>query len=438
MSEISRQLQGALKERYQILRELGRGGMAIVYAARDLKMDREVAIKVLLPDLAAVMGPERFAREIAIAGHLSNPHILPVYDSGNANGTLYYVMPLIRGESLRARIDREKQLPIDEALRLTIEVAQALDYAHKQGVIHRDIKPENILLQDGHAIVADFGIARAASAADGTALTQTGMTLGTASYMSPEQVAAEKDLDGRSDVYSLACVAYEMLAGVPPFTGPNAAAIMARQALEMPPSLQVVRNTIPDEVEDVIFQALAKSRVDRFETAGEFADALQDCLAMTPTVSRRASVPRVTASTAARRKLQKRRRSMKLAAGIGIPAVAAAGIAVFALAGGSGSTTGAPNRSSQFDPRTVAILYFQDQTQDRRLGFLADGLTEALIENLDEVRPLKVISAMGVGQFRGSDIETDSVARAFEAGTIVKGAIDASAGMLTIGVQLIN
>ncbi|HSA54879.1 MAG TPA: serine/threonine-protein kinase [Gemmatimonadaceae bacterium] len=436
MSEIPRQLQEALRDRYEILRELGRGGMAIVYAARDLKLDREVAIKVLLPDLAAVMGSERFSREIHIAGKLSNPHILPIYDSGNANGQLYFVMPLVQGENLRARLDREKQLPIDEALRLTIEVAQALDYAHKQGVVHRDIKPENILLEGGHAIVADFGIARAASSAtEGTALTQTGMTLGTASYMSPEQVAAEKDLDGRSDLYSLACVTYEMLAGQAPFTGPNAAAIMARQALEMPPSLQVVRNTIPDEVEDAVFQALAKSKVDRYESAGDFADALQDCLALAPTVSRRASMPRVTASTAARRRLKQRRKMQYVgAAAAGVVALAAGGW--FLVARGGGSAAAAPPARA-LDAKAVAILYFDDQSGGK-LGFLADGLTEALIDQLDQVRQLRVISRSGVAQYRGRSVGVDSIAKVFEVGTIVKGTVREAGEHVAIGVQVID
>jgi eukaryotic-like serine/threonine-protein kinase len=437
VSDIPVEIQDALKERYDILRELGRGGMAVVYAALDRKMNREVAVKVLLPDLAMAMGPERFAREIEIAGHLSNPHILPVYDSGSADGQLFYVMPLIRGESLRARLDRETQLPIDEALRLSIEVAQALDYAHQQGVVHRDIKPENILLEGGHAIVADFGIARAASGiTEGQALTATGMTLGTAAYMSPEQVAAEKAIDGRSDLYSLACVTYEMLAGQPPFTGPNAAAIMARQALEMPPSLTVVRSTISDEVEEAVFQALAKSPVDRYESAADFADALQDCLALTPTVSRRITAPRVTASTAARRRYRRRKKVLTIAGAAAVPVIAAGWAAWHFLGSGAG---GPPVPAAPaLDAKHVAITYFKDASADRSLGFLADGITEALIYQLDSVPALRVISKGGVGQYRGKDVAPDSIARAFEAGTVVTGNVKDAGDGVSIEVELVD
>ncbi|HEU5218330.1 MAG TPA: serine/threonine-protein kinase, partial [Gemmatimonadales bacterium] len=214
-------LQAFLADRYTIERELGRGGMATVYLARDLKHNRPVAIKVLRPELAAVLGRDRFLREIAITAGLQHPHILALLDSGEAEGSLYYVMPFVAGESLRDRLERERQLPLDDALRITREVADALDYAHRQGLIHRDIKPENILLSDRHAMVADFGIARAVEQAGGDKLTETGLAVGTPDYMSPEQAAGSADLDGRTDQYSLGCVLYEMLAGHPPFLGKN-------------------------------------------------------------------------------------------------------------------------------------------------------------------------------------------------------------------------
>ncbi|HEY7860543.1 MAG TPA: serine/threonine-protein kinase, partial [Gemmatimonadaceae bacterium] len=243
-------LQTALEGRYEIVRELGRGGMATVYLAKDLRHDREVAIKVLLPDLGMALGPERFRREIQLATKVSHPHILALYDSGETpDHLLYYVMPYIAGESLRGKLDREQQLSVDEAVQITIEVASALDYAHRQGIIHRDIKPENILLEDGHAIVADFGIAHAISAMGEEKLTQTGITLGTPTYMSPEQAMAEKDIDGRSDVYALGCVLYEMIAGTPPFVGPTAASIIARHTMDRVPSLAIVRENVPDELE---------------------------------------------------------------------------------------------------------------------------------------------------------------------------------------------
>ncbi|MEE8362404.1 MAG: serine/threonine-protein kinase, partial [Gemmatimonadales bacterium] len=222
MTDIADRIRSALEGRYTIKTELGRGGMATVYLAEDVKHHREVAVKVLHPELGEILGKERFLREIEIAAGLSHPHILPLYDSGEADGFLFFVMPLADDESLRERLDREKQLPIDDALRIAREVADALSYAHSHGVVHRDIKPENILLSSGHAVVADFGIARAVSAAGGDRLTETGIALGTPSYMSPEQAAGEQDLDGRSDLYALGCVLYEMLGGQAPFTGPTA------------------------------------------------------------------------------------------------------------------------------------------------------------------------------------------------------------------------
>jgi TolB-like protein/tetratricopeptide (TPR) repeat protein len=436
VSEFPAELQQALKERYEILRELGRGGMATVYAARDLKLNREVAIKVLLRDLAVAMGPERFAREIEIAGHLSNPHILPVYDSGNENGQLYYVMPLIRGQSLRARLDVEKQLPIDEALRLSIEVAQALDYAHKQGVVHRDIKPENILLEGGHAIVADFGIARAISNTyEAQPLTQTGMTLGTAQYMSPEQVTAEKNIDGRSDIYGLACVTYEMLAGHPPFTGPNATAVMARQAMEMPPSLTIVRSTIPDEVEETVFQALAKSPVDRFDSAEHFANALQDCLLIAPTTTRRTTPLRMTKTTMARRRSRQRRKAM-VVAGVALGALIVAwAVWRVATSPAAASASAAPDG---LDPKTIAVLYFKDVSRDSSLGHVADALTEGLIDELSTVNGLSVVSRNGTASFRNATIETDSIARILRAGSLVEGSVEPVGDQLHVTARLVD
>src|SRR3989454_4444926 len=224
------QLQAALADRYAIERELGRGGMATVYLAQDLKHHRKVAIKVLKPELAAALGPERFLQEIEIAAGLTHPHILPLYDSGEATGLLYYVMPYVEGETLRNRLDGAGQLPLAEAVQITREVADALSHAHSHDVVHRDIKPENILLEAGHAVVSDFGIARAITAAGGEELTGTGIAVGTPAYMSPEQSAGSRELDGRSDIYSLGCVLYEMLAGHPPFLGATAQEVLARHS----------------------------------------------------------------------------------------------------------------------------------------------------------------------------------------------------------------
>jgi serine/threonine-protein kinase len=409
--------------------------MATVFAAVDERMGRDVAIKVLHPDLAAALGAERFQREIQIAGHLTHPHILALYDSGSADGLLYYVMPFVKGESLRHRLDRDRQLGIDEALRISIEVASALDYAHRQGVVHRDIKPENILLEEGHAVVADFGIARAmGKMAEESRLTQTGMTLGTAAYMSPEQGAAEKDLDGRADLYSLACVTYEMLAGQPPFTGPNSASIAARHALDTPPSLTIMRRTVPDEVEEVVFQALAKAPVDRYESAADYAEALESCLMRVATTTRRTIAARPTETTAARRRYRKRRRFALVTGSIVI--ALAAGWGVWSVA------SGRPQHGSlavgRLDPHNVAVLYFEDLSGDRHLRYLADALTEGLIKDLVSVRALDVVSANGVAPFRDAALSTDSIATVLGSGTILKGTVEGVGEQVSVVIRLFD
>ncbi len=267
-------LNAALADRYASERELGSGGMATVYLARDLKHHRKVAVKVLRPELAAALGLDRFLREIQIAATLNHPHILALYDSGEADGFLFYVMPYIKGKSLRQKLKREKQLSIDEALRITRQVASALDHAHVQGLIHRDIKPENILLHEGEAMVADFGIALAVSAAAGERLTETGVLVGTPEYMSPEQATGERALDARSDVYSLGCVLYEMLAGEPPYTGPTAQALIAKRLVDPVPGVRRVRAAVPAGVEQALMKALARVPADRFASAVAFAEAL--------------------------------------------------------------------------------------------------------------------------------------------------------------------
>ncbi len=271
----------SLADRYRLEREIGQGGMATVHLAHDLRHDRQVAIKVVHPDLAATLGPERFLAEIKTTAKLQHPHILPLLDSGEAGGVLYYVMPFIAGESLRDRLKREQQLPLDEAVRITRQVADALGHAHAQGIVHRDIKPENILLQEGHALVADFGIALAVTAAAGARMTQTGLSLGTPQYMSPEQAMGERTLDARTDIYALGAVAYEMLTGVPPFTGATVQAIVAKVLSAEPQALTLTRKTIPPNVEGAVLKALAKLPADRWAKASEFAAALVDPGAVT-------------------------------------------------------------------------------------------------------------------------------------------------------------
>ena len=274
MAQLVGRLRTALGDRYRIERELGHGGMATVLLAQDLRHDRPVALKVLHPELAATLGAERFHREIRLVARLQHPHILTVLDSGEAAGQLWFTMPYVVGESLRDRLQRERQLPLEDALRITREAAEALDYAHRQGVIHRDIKPENILLTEGHALVGDFGVARALRG-DADQITETGVAVGTPAYMSPEQATGERELDARSDVYALGCVLYEMLVGEAPFTGPTAAAVISRAMTESPRPLRATRSALPPALDELVARALARSPADRFATTGEFAAALE-------------------------------------------------------------------------------------------------------------------------------------------------------------------
>src|SRR5689334_3572804 len=276
MPELVTRLQQALSDRYRIDGEIGAGGMATVFLAQDLRHDRKVALKLLRPELSAVIGAERFLAEIKLTANLQHPHILPLFDSGEADAHLFYVMPFVEGESLRARLNREKQLPVADAVRIATEVASALDYAHRHGVVHRDIKPENVLLHDGRALVADFGIALAASKAGGNRMTETGMSLGTPHYMSPEQAMGEREITARSDIYALGCVLYEMLTAEPPFEGATAQAVVARVLTESPRSLRPQRKSIPPHVEAAVLTALEKLPADRFESAKAFAEALAD------------------------------------------------------------------------------------------------------------------------------------------------------------------
>ncbi len=285
MSELLERLAAALSDRYRLERELGSGGMATVYLAEDRKHNRKVAMKVLQPELSFILGSERFLKEIEVTASLQHPNILPLYDSGEAGSFVYYVMPYVEGETLRAKINRERQLGVEEAVKIAEAVAAALEYAHERDVIHRDIKPENILLESGQAVVADFGIALAISAAGGTRLTETGLSLGTPQYMSPEQAAGDREVTARSDVYALGAVVYEMLVGEPPHMGSSVQAILAKILSDTPPPISRTRELVPANVDAAVHRALAKSPADRFGSAAEFAAALTNPAFTLPTVA---------------------------------------------------------------------------------------------------------------------------------------------------------
>ena len=441
MTDILERLRATLSERYEIERELGQGGMATVYLARDIRHDREVAIKVLNPELSASIGAGRFEREIKLAARLQHPHILGLYDSGEADKLLFYVMPYVKGESLRDRLEREGQLPIEDAIQIALEVADALGHAHSQGIVHRDIKPENILLSGGHALVADFGIARAATEAGGSKLTQTGMALGTPVYMAPEQAVGDT-VGPTTDLYSLGCVLYEMLAGEPPFLAKSAQALMARHAMEAVPSVRIVRNTVPEEVEDAIFASMAKVAADRPQSAAQFAELLG--MPLGATASRRSAIRH----TASRRVPTGVHRTFEepppppwwkkpWALGGAALVLAAASFGAWKVASGAGGGRAGLDRDSLAN--RVAVLYFEDLSPDQSLRGVADGLSEALIRTLSAVPNLRIVSRNGVARFRGDSIPKDSVARALSAGTLVVGTVEPeSQDRIRVGTRLLD
>ncbi len=396
---------------YTIERELGRGGMATVYLATDQKHDRRVAIKVLDPEFASVIGPQRFVQEIEIASRLTHPHILPLYASGSADGLLYYVMPYVDGESLRVRLERERNLSLQDAVAIVRSVASALTLAHREGVIHRDIKPENILLAEGEAVVADFGIARAIGAAGPERMTATGLVIGTPAYMSPEQVGGERALDERSDVYSLGCVAYEMLGGQPPFTGPSAQAVMARHVADPVPPLRTLRPGTPLGVERAIEKALAKVPADRFATADAFAAALE-----------RASTD--VAIEAERGRAGRNRRRWAAALVAGATLITAATWWFLRLAAAPAI-------------QRFAVLPFAATAVDTQQVYFAEGIHDGLISELAR-DGLGVIARTSVMQYRNTDKPVRVIAQELGVDAVVEASLTRTADSVSIEAGLVD
>jgi serine/threonine protein kinase/Tfp pilus assembly protein PilF len=376
-------IRDAFSQQYSIDRELGRGGMATVYLAQDAKHERLVALKVLHPDLAATLGPDRFLREIKLAARLNHPHILPLHDSGEESGFLYYVMPYVEGESLRERLDRDHQLPIEEAVHHARAIASALDYAHRQGIVHRDIKPENVMLYEGEAMVMDFGIAKAVAAGSET-LTQTGMMIGTPAYVSPEQAAGETNLDGRSDQYSLGCVLYEMLSGERAFTGPTAQAVMAKRFTETARPIRSIRSSVPEPVEKALSRAMAADAAARYKTAAQFAQALAAVSMATPTDT--ATLPQQAVSSA----------------------------------------------------KSVAVLPFANMSNDAENEYFADGMAEEIINALSKIQSLRVASRTVSFALKGKNEDLAEVGKKLHVSTVLDGSVRRMGNRLRITAQLVN
>jgi serine/threonine protein kinase/Flp pilus assembly protein TadD len=374
---LQQELSAALASRYKLERELGRGGMATVYLAEDLRHERRVAVKVLHPELSSALGPDRFLREIKLAARLNHPHIVPLYDSGEVAGYLFYVMPVVEGESLRDRLLRDGQIPPAEALHFVRGIASALDYAHRQNIVHRDIKPENVMLQEGEAMVTDFGIAKAVSLAAEDTLTQTGIVVGTPAYVSPEQAAGESKIDGRSDQYSLACVLYEMLSGRKPFIGPTAQAVLSKRFTDPAPSIRKVLPTATDEMEVALDRALARNAADRFSTTTDFAKALVSAHVATPD-------------------------------------------------------------GSQGTGRSIAVLPFTNMSTDPADEFFADGIAEEIINALSKIKALKVSSRTSSFTFKGKNEDVREIGRRLQVATVLEGSVRRAGKKLRLTAQLVN
>ena len=419
MPDTIERVRAAFADRYEIEREVGQGGMATVYLARDLRHDRQVALKVLRPELAAAMGGDRFTREIQIIARLSHPHILPLHDSGELGGYLFYVMPFVEGESLREKLQRDGRLPIHEALRILREVLDALAYAHGHGIVHRDIKPDNVMLSGRHAIVADFGVAKAVSAAGGEKLTTVGLALGTPSYMSPEQATGETDLDHRSDIYAVGALAYEMLAGEPPFNKRTAQAILAAQVMEQPEEITEKRSNVSPGFSHLIMRCLEKDRADRWQTAEELLPLLETLATpsggMTPTDTRpiRATLP-------------SHKRSRRWVIGAAAALVVMAGAGTTLLRGAGGSVT----------IEQIAVLPILDLSGSDKV--FVDGVHDALITALAQANVVGVVSRSAVMRYQGTSEKSQDIARELGVQALVEGTVFRAGDRMRINVQMVD
>jgi eukaryotic-like serine/threonine-protein kinase len=424
MSDLDSRLAAALGERYTLVRELGRGGMARVFLAEERHPRRRVAIKVLEPDVAASLGAERFLREVELAAGLTHPHILPLHTAGEADGLLYYTMPYAEGQTLRDRLDGTGPLPVAEALHIAREVADALLHAHGTGVVHRDIKPENILLVGGHAVVSDFGIARAISAAGGERLTRTGLLVGTPAYMSPEQAADSHTVDGRSDQYALGCVLYEMLAGQPPFTGPSLESVVRQHLATASLPITTLRPSVPREVERIVARTLEKTPADRYASVAELADALRRAhAAAAADADSGAAARRETSPTAVNRS-----RVLRVAG--------ATALLVLLAVGGWLATRRAARAEAEI--RSIAVLPLANLTGNAEHDYFVDGMHDALIAEVAQIGTLVVISRQSVLRYRRSEASLPAIARELGVDALIEGSVFLAGDSVRITVQLVR
>ena len=428
MSDARDTLNATLGGRYRVERELGAGGMATVYLARDLKHDRDVAIKVLRPELGAVLGADRFLAEIKVTANLRHPNLLPLFDSGEADGLLFYVMPYIEGPTLRARLKAEPQLPVDEVTRIVGLLAGALDYAHAAGVVHRDLKPENILLQAGQPVIADFGIALAVAEAGGDRITQTGLSLGTPLYMSPEQASGERAVDARSDQYALGAIAYEMLTGEPPHTGATARVIIARLMTEGARPVRSARPGVPVGVDAAVLRALSKSPADRYSSCGALVRAMnadEHEVAVTP-----------EATTTAAQAPTSYPRAPWIALVLGVLVIG--GVGALVLRGRANGDRWATQGARRVDKASVAVLPFTDLSADRGNEYFGDGIAETLISALGRVPGLDVAARTSAFSFRGKNVDVREIGSKLGVSTVLEGSVQRAGDKLRITAQLVK